>query len=341
MWRLLSICLLFARGLGDAWDPEQAAQLFISPLTGDLEVVTQVSSINPFVGQQFSIIYTLRALKAPSAVDLDPQQYSGFWTEPAPLSGHQHPDARLQNGRKGSEYLLRQVIAFPLWPGSLVLPPLRVKIKTSDSRASADEWDIVGTTNPVPISAKALPFAAVRPNIPPLVGEIEGSLSSEGSAAHPYLLLELKGTANLALFEPGDWLKAPPGGRWSIRLKDWDSTVQTRDTGGRRQLNLLQWRRWTIRPGGSIGTVHVEDLQIPVFQPVEGQWVSIRVQGQDIKRASRVPENPSAAGPHGAGDPPRRLSVPVKAAILAAFFVLSILALWRSRAVAAKSPRSR
>src|SRR2546427_5236076 len=33
------------------------------------------------LGQQFSIVYSLVAQRYPTAVDVQPQQFSGFWTE--------------------------------------------------------------------------------------------------------------------------------------------------------------------------------------------------------------------------------------------------------------------
>ncbi len=331
---LLSACFLLAGPPGGASESEPTVRLFVTPISNSLEIVTQVSSTSPFVGQQHSIIYSLRTLQAPSAVDLDPQQYSGFWTEPAQLSEQRQSIGRLQNGRQASEYLLRQVIAFPLWPGSLALPPLRVKIKNPDSRTSGEEWDTIGTSNPVPILAKSLTPVPDHGQVLPLVGVLEGSLTPEGSGERSYLLLELKGTANLALFQPKEWLKASPDVRWSIRLKDWDDTVQTRDTGGHRQLSLLQWRRWEIRPAGSAGTVHLEDLVIPVFQPVENRWITVRIRGCDIKaRAASWPaESPQVGGEPSADNPLlRNLTLKVTGSALLVFFAFVLLVLWLRR----------
>ncbi len=325
---LLSTCLLLASRSGDASESDHSKRLFVSPISNSLEIVTQVSNTSPFVGQQFSVIYSLRTRQAPAAVDLDPQQYSGFWTEPAQLSEQRQSIGSLQNGRPASEYLLRQVIAFPLWPGSLTFPALRVKIKNSDSRGSGEEWDTIGTSNPVPIEAKALTPATGYAQVPPLVGVLEGSLTAEGSGERSYLLLELKGTANLALFQPKEWLRASRDVRWSIRLKDWDDTVQTRDTGGHRQLSLLQWRRWAIRPAGPLGTVHLEDLIIPVFQPDENRWITVRIRGCDIKAsaASWAAESPSTGGVPGGDNPLQRRTL--AAMIGVALLVLLVLVLF-------------
>jgi hypothetical protein len=282
-----------------------SANLFATPISHDFEVVTQVSNTRPFVGEQFFVIYSLRSLKTPAAVELDPQQYSGFWTEPAPLPEQPRSTVRLRNGRQVSEYLLRQVMAFPLWSGTLELPPLRVKVKSNDSRAISGDWDIIGLSRPVTVVVRGLVPDRRHEGLQPLVGELEGSVSADSSGGRPDLLLELKGTANLALFQPAQWLQTSNRIRWSVRLKGWDNTIQTRDTGEGRRLTLLQWRRWSIHPLTGRGeNVRLEDLAIPVFQPGRGQWSTVRVAGLDFKnRASVWPEEIAAEdlAPDGTG----------------------------------------
>jgi hypothetical protein len=312
------------------------AGLFVTPIPRDFEVVTLVSNTNPFVGEQFYVIYSLRAQRAPAAVELDPQQYAGFWTEPAQLPEQPRSTVRLRNGRQVSEYLLRQVMAFPLWAGALELPPLRVKVRIGDSHSSNLDWDSIGLSRSIPVAARAPTPQREHQDLQPLVGELEGSLSAGSSGVRSDLLLELKGTANLALFQPMEWLKTSSQIRWSVRLKGWDNTIQIRDTGDGRQLTLLQWRRWSIRPLMEAGqALRVEDLAIPVFQPQSGQWTTVRIRGLELKNRdsdwpAEIPAEGSGAAAHPDGVP--RYVVGTTLLLLAAALTLLLIRFWRGRA---------
>jgi hypothetical protein len=285
---VFSAFLLFTAFVAGDLFAEGIPRFFVSSISPDLEIVTQVSNTTPHAWQQFSVIYSLRALRAPSAVDVDPQQYAGFWTELAPLPEQPRSTIRLQNGRQVSEYLLRQVIAFPMSAGSLELPPLRVKVKNASPKAdTSHDWDVIGTSNPVSLTVKSLPSADSHHSIAPLVGELEGSLFEDSAGTRSELILELKGTANLALIQPEQWLKAPGDILFSIHLKDSDDTIQTLDTGDSRQLSLLQRRRWSIRLRGIPAKgVRIEDLAIPVFKPGQEHWTWAQIRGLELKRTS-------------------------------------------------------
>src|SRR2546427_1604635 len=95
------------------------------------------------LGQQFSIVYSLVAQRYPTAVDVQPQQFSGFWTEIVTLPQEPRTIMRLVAGKPTHEFLLRQVIAYPVEEGKLVLPPLAVKIMITGALApGATNWDL-------------------------------------------------------------------------------------------------------------------------------------------------------------------------------------------------------
>lgn len=345
----LSACLLFTCYSRGRLLAEETTRFFVSSISRDLEIVTQVSTTIPFVGQQFSVIYSLRALRAPSAVDVDPQQYTGFWTDLAPLPEQPRSTIRLQSGRQVSEFLLRQVIAFPLWAGSLELPPLRVKVKNADSKtASSYDWDVIGASNPVSLIVKALPAADGHSSTPPLVGDLEGSLREEYAGTRSELLLEVRGTPNLALLQPEEWIQAPRDIRFLIRLRDSDDTIQTLDTGDTRRLSLLQSRRWSIRViGRPVKGLRIEGFAIPVFRASQGHWTSVRIQGIEFKGGSTSWSSGDAetTPSREQGGPTRGLSSRLFLAglIAAASFVLLILiilAYWYRRSSAAKTQKS-
>jgi hypothetical protein len=264
----------------------------MSRIAPGLAIVTEIGNSSPYVGQQFSIIYSLRALKAPSAVDIDPQQFTGFWTELSPPADARPSDQSLEN-QPASQYLLRQVIAFPLSEGKLQLPPLRLKIKMPDSRSGPGDWDLVCSSDPVFVDV--LPVPNVEEQKLALVGDIEGGLTSSGSAGGSEVILELQGTANLAFFDPLQWIGTRPGVVLSVRPAEWDKLVQTRDLGGKRQITLLQRRSWYIRVlGQGTGPVRVGGGALPIFQPLTGVWReptigAITIAGLDVKPAASAP----------------------------------------------------
>lgn len=349
--RLLFLCAYFllAASAKSAYSAEETNRFFVSTISPDLAIVSEVSATDPFVGQQFSVIYSLRAAQALSAVDVDPQQYSGFWTVLAPLPEQPRPTVRFIKGRRVYEFLLRQLIAFPLWAGSLELPPLRVKVKRVDSRVSSpDAWDVIGMSAPIILKVSPLPPAVEYSSMPPFVGELEGSLLEDKRGERSELLLELKGTINLALLKPEEWLKAPDQIRSIVRLIDWDDIIQTRDTGDTRQLSLLQRRKWSIHVAGrQARSLHIEDIAIPLYQSKSGQWTSVRIKGLVLARgfaawtADDSQTNPTQEHDALLQDPWRRaLLTGLTAATLLLFLVIIFLRqwMWRRRLHSTKWP---
>ena len=269
----------------------------ISRVGPGLAIVTEIGNGTPYVGQQFSIIYSLRALNAPSAVDVDPQQFTGFWTELSPPSADDRPSVHSLENQPASQYLLRQVIAFPLSDGKVQLPPIRLKIKMPDPGSATGKWDLVCTSEPVSINVLPVPSAGGQGLS--LVGNVEGSLTRSGANAGSEAVLELQGTANLAFFDPLQWIGARPGLVLSVRPADWDKLVQTRDAGGKRQITLLQRRSWSIRVlGQGPGTVRVGGNPLHVFEPSTGVWTEqaiggFTVTGADVKSAEVGSVEPS------------------------------------------------
>jgi hypothetical protein len=232
----------------------------------DLVLVTEFSVKEPLVGQQVAVLYRLRATPPPAAVDIDPQQFSGFWTEIAPLADTGR--SRSPDGGASVEFLLRQVIVFPLYAGDLQLPPLRIKVKRNTSVASrADDWDIIGSSSPVLLRVRDLPAVNALQHRWPLVGAVSGTLQEQRISGAPRTILELKGTAHLALFDPLEWLHDR---RIQARTIEWESSVQTLDMHGKRVVTLIQRRRWALDPG-------VKEISLPVFQPESQSFTPLRL----------------------------------------------------------------
>jgi hypothetical protein len=251
-----------------------------------MAIVTELSISAPFVGQQFSIVYKLRAQRAPTAVDIDPQQYPAFWAELVPVSKESVSATRPLKEPGVVEYLLRQVVAFPLKEGTLQLPPLSLKIKTSERvSAQSNDWDVVGVSSPVAVPVSPIP-PGPRPGPDlPFVGSAEGSMSWEGEG-QSVLVLEIQGTANLAWFRPLEWLRAPEGVRFHARLASAENTAQTIEVEGKRRLSLLQRQRWTISVSGGHPGQHIDDLLLPVFEPGKKVWNDVRIEGINIPDAA-------------------------------------------------------
>jgi hypothetical protein len=280
--------------------PSDPARTFVSQIARDLAIVTEVSLQDPYVGQQFSIIYRLRAQQPPAAVDIDPQQYAGFWTEVIPISQESASTARPLRGQAVVDFLLRQVVAFPIEEGALQLPPLSIKVKRAGRiSAQPDDWDVVGLSAPIEIHSLPLPPGPATVRAVPLVGFAEGSMGWQGDG-YTTIALEMQGTANLALFKPLDWLILRPGQVCQAHLVRADNIARTMDLNGKRQLSLVQRQRWILKLAGFGPGQEVDDLVLPVFAPLDGSWKSLRIQGIKLPASpSTAPEPNSGAASMG------------------------------------------
>jgi hypothetical protein len=287
---LAALCFpqLVALGATDAF------HVAVSRVAPGFAIVTEISKVTPYVGQQFSIVYWLRAVRPPSAVDIDPQQFTGFWTETGDPPAESRPARETVDGKAATEYLLRQVIAFPLWEGNLELPALRLKIKLGETVSPRHaDWDLVCLSDHVSIRALPVPGHAGAPEEFPLVGTLDGTMVS--ARADHQLILELQGTANLAFLDPLRWIRSQQGLRFSASLADSENMVQTRDQAGRRQLQLIQRRRWVVRAlGFAASNSRVGDVLLRVFHPEAGTWGEKRLPGTAL-RGYPVPQ----ISPHG------------------------------------------
>jgi hypothetical protein len=239
-------------------------------------IVTEVSNMTPYAGEQFTVAYRLRAARPPVAVDIDPQQFTGFWTEP---TGSAEPAAATQgHAPSESEYLLREIIAYPLLSGELKLPALRLKIKAAGVPSRSDEdWDLICLSEPV--SIRVLPLPNERDSLIPLVGSLEGRfLSDEPSRGEA--LLELQGTSNLALFDPARWIRVADPIAIVVRPVDDEKMVQTIEIGGKRRIRLLQRRRWSLRPAVPRNQdTRVDGFRVELFTPENGKWSTKTIAG--------------------------------------------------------------
>ena len=310
------LAALGMQGLGAPAKPleEREPAAVVHAIAPDLAIVTEVGTLSPYVGQQFSVIYWLRARRAPAAVDVDPQQFPGFWTEMVPLSPESGPVVR--TAERYSDYLLRQVVAFPLLEGAAQLPPLSVKIRLAAARpAASPDWDVVARSESLPLQVRALPARAGLAGAAPLVGEVRGSISAQAGGAGRGAILEVEGTANLGLFRPEEWLAPAPGVRLRCRLLASDRMTQILDTGGRRRLTLRARQRWLLECDADA----TGDLRLEVFEPRTASWSEVRIAG-----ALLPPARPRAAAASGgfavaaaAPETGTRLTLPALAAAAA------------------------
>ncbi len=298
---VMMICLVARQALpSESGDPGRAShRVSVEAIGPHAAIVTEISDEEPCVGQQFSVIYRLRCSIPPVAVDVDPQDFAGFWSVTAPTTGQARPESVTLNGKAATDFLLRQVIVFPLKPGKQVLPSLRLKIKQDVS--SRDDWDLTRQTGPVVINVKPVSVAGEREDAFFMVGSLEAAVSGGDSGSAHEAVLAVEGTANLDFFRPERLLKGRDGQPLLVRLRDVESLVQTRDYEGRRRLTLLQRRRWVVSaPAGDTTDVAVNSLSIPVFDPEASRWRSVRIPafgfGPGDSRAAQVP-HPSAGSP--------------------------------------------
>jgi len=260
---------------------EDSSRSLISRIAPGFAIVTQLSADRIYLGQQFSVLYRLEAANPPLAVDVDPQQFSGFWSEIAPLNEGASAHNLVAGAGENHRYWLRQVIAYPLLEGILQLPPLQIKIKTSQSVSRApDGWDIIRTSDPPKITVIS-PFKIEEAKDPyPLVGALEGKMSRVLQGGRTVASLELWGTANLDLFQVTEYLRAPANIRLSVELSDRENRVQTQDIGGRRSISMLQRRRWIIRtPWNSSVESRIEDINLQFFDIRKGSWNTKLIEG--------------------------------------------------------------
>jgi hypothetical protein len=268
--------------------PQEHSAVLTTQISPSLSIVREINPANPYAGQQFSIIYSLYAFQFPVAVDIEPQQYSHFWTEIIPLTAQTRTITRIINGRPRHEFLLRQVVAYPLSTGILELPPLALKIKMTGSLAAGSEnWDLIAQSKADFIRVRPLPPQLQSVSGTPFTGSMSGQWSEIQTGAGHEVQLQLRGNANLAFFRPQDWVRSRGGFYHSPRLVDAESEIQTRDLGGNRQLAVVHSQRWSIRvfPSGQ-GPVQMEDLVIPLFEPESATWSAVRMPGFPLRASS-------------------------------------------------------
>ncbi len=273
-------------------------------IAADMAILTEISNLRPFTGQQISVVYRLLTRTPPAAVDIDTQQFPGFWTEMLALPGEPRQATRIWQGKTAFDFLLKQVVAYPMVPGERQIPSLSVKIKRALGLRSpaAEDWDLQATSNPISVFVRPLPEGGPWSAGIPLVGEVEGRLSA--SPAHPLsVILDLQSSANLALFDPREWLRIEPGIVGTVTLVASERLAQTIDAEGRRQLSVKYRQQWRIslQPLGN-GKVLVHDSRIPFFLPEAEDWSALDLEanvmegdkGRDLLAAQ-------SAGPQKAG----------------------------------------
>lgn len=285
---LILTCLWASCFAVTSWCQEFAHRLYSTHVGRNFSIVSEVSQPGPYVGQQFSVVYSLRAPISPRAVDVEPQEYAGFWTETIPLPEETHYFTRIVNGKPAYEFMLRQVVAYPLAEGDLLFPPVGVKIKIGgDLTAGKPNWDIVAQSDPVPIRVRPIPSSPWAGKGSPFVGSIHGRFSETDTTDGHEILLEVQGTANLAFFNPQEWFRQTGGRHLPPRLVSAENDVQIRDIGGKRVLTLAQRQRWSIRlfPEGE-KPLRIEDMVLPVFQAADGAWRMVRIAGPSLKSSA-------------------------------------------------------
>jgi len=253
-----------------------------------MSLYTEYSLAHPYLGEQVSVVYSLRAVRPPSAIDVDPQQFSGFWSEILPLPAQTRILVRGGSNRSAQEFLLRQVVVTPLRRGMLQLPPLSIKVKRAGTRAPAEEdWDLHALSDPVPIDVVSPP-GHERADQLPLVGTISGEFIVPAAARNAFSL-ELEGTANLGWFLPLEWVRLRNAAIVSAQIMEEESSPLIRDMGGKRQILYRQKKKWLFRylPGPD-GPPTIEDLTLRAFDSSQGRWKISEIRGRPLE-AAEVP----------------------------------------------------
>jgi hypothetical protein len=312
---LLALLIGLTSGQSAASVPSQqpgtAHRILQEALDPHLAVITEVSNVEPYVGEQFSVVYKLRCSIPPAGVDIDPQDVTGFWTVTAPTRGEARAEVVTLNGRPATDFLLRQLIAFPLRPGKQLLPPLRLKIKRQGG--SSEDWDLKASTQSVEVEVRPVPGAGEARDGYLIVGSLKGKLTGGDWDGAREAVLEIEGTANLDLFAAEQWLKHLDTPGIKVRLKDKESLIQTRDYEGKRRLSLLQRQRWTVSamPWGD-AAVRLASFSVPFFDPeaskrrtldlpsfVLGAGSATSREAQETLGHDRDTPPQSPCGPHG------------------------------------------
>ncbi len=297
----LAIALAATGGVRGQEIPSNSSRSFVSQISPDLAIVTEVSLETPYVGQQFSIIYKLRAQRPPAAVDIDPQEFSGFWTELIPITQDSAASPRVLKGQTAVDYLLRQVIAYPLLEGQQKLPPLSLKVKRAGNTSTrGDDWDLLGSSVTLDIEVLPLPATSRTRNGIALVGNVTGAMNRAVGGSQS-LIMEVQGTANLSLFKPVDWLPSPVGMQVHEQLVGTERQTQTVDIEGKRQLSLLQRQRWLLTFTGPEEGERLGGFDLPVFDPRERTWKNARIEGLSVAASGSAAQETRAASKEAPG----------------------------------------
>jgi hypothetical protein len=308
----------------------------VTDLAPGISVIVDVSEIQPWVGQQFGIVYRLRLRVPVSAVDVDPQSFTGLWTHTIPI-----PEGG-ESGRTGSdEFLLRQLVAWPLAPGPFQIPPLRVRIQTAGGASSglqASSEAIAGT-------ARKVPPAIEGPDSFPMAGSLAGRLRQERRESGVWLL-ELQGSALVALLDPQHALRRCFRNPVTVLPAESDDTATQILEGGIRAITVVQRRRWLIVDASGSRASPTAAPSIPLFRLPAAAWSRAEVildpgdavsdsAGSSSSQNAPAPTN-TAAGRRGV----RGLVVVASSAVLLAFVVVGFrMAVRRRRAASSAGQR--
>ena len=294
---------------------------WITSIAPGLSIVTEVSQAQPYVGEQFSIVYWLRAQTPPAAIDIVAQQYSGLWAQVVPLE-ESHAVDRERYGRTSYESLLRQVVAYPLRDGTVELPPLALRIRTSDdSAANARGWDLEGSSRPITLEVLKQPGAGA----PLVAGSLAGRAEPSGARE---ITLELSGTANLSFLDPVALVRFDGAEAGPRRLAEATDRVETRDLEGVRTVRIVHRYTWrlALRSDAS-GEVRVGDVIVPVFDPESAARSEFRIPGFTLPATGAPERKTRTPAPRTAFFPGVAL-----AAVVCVLAAAALLVLWRVRA---------
>jgi len=294
--------------------------VWITSIAPGLSIVTEVSQAQPYVGEQFSIVYWLRAQTPPAAIDIVAQQYSGLWTQVIPLE-QPHAVDRERYGRTSYESLLRQVVAYALREGTVELPPLALRIRTSEEpAANARGWDLEGSSRPIRLEVLRQPGAGE----PLVAGSLEGRAAPSGARE---IRLELSGTANVAFLDPGALVRLDGAEVGARRLAEAIDGVETRDLEGARTVRIVHRYTWRLALRADAGgEVRVGDVVVPVFDPESAATTEVRIAGFTLP-STRAPEGSTRAPAPRAGSS----SGAALAVVVCALVAAALLVLWKMR----------
>ena len=270
----------------------------------DVFVRALVDETSPFVSQQVTLrIQLYSALPLLENPNFSPPSTEGFWREE--LASRQVRVATLE----GRRYQVMEVAfaLFPTRPGTLTLGPATLDCRVRPARASSDPFRSLGsffdgervvvTSDPIAVEVRPLPGGAPA-GYRGAVGEFRLETSADRTRVPQnepvWFRVELTGTGNLRTL--GEiTLPDLPGFRAYPEQSSTEPSTVGDVLGGRvvQEFVLVPLRA---------GRLELPALEIPVFSPAAGTYVTLRSPAIPIQVTAAAAEGEGGMTPSSRGD---------------------------------------